>query len=253
MLRLIASPPLGYLDVKPAHLLRQMLTVQTSKKFQLAKKPAYSFIDNVSLGLRLPPSGSGCLSPDREGLQPAISVQSFVPCAGLGVSQVRAGFSRGRYPTVWFASPNYFAQIALRTFGPDSYSKRCSPSLASLPSPRLLMACAGVCAASPLGELPQGSQSATFNCLFIFSPCYVALCGSKARHRFSSEKVSWCLETSLFLRLPSRAGTPSLPLLSLFLSFIFFPTFFRRLGLLFWVPDVLCRHSEVVLWNLLNV
>ena len=33
MLRLIASPPLGYLDVKPAHLLRQMLTVQTPKKF----------------------------------------------------------------------------------------------------------------------------------------------------------------------------------------------------------------------------
>jgi len=28
---------------------------------------------------------------------------------------------------------------------------------------------------------------------------------------------------------------------------------FRRLGLLFWVPDVLCRHSEVVLWNLLSV
>ena len=24
-------------------------------------------------------------------------------------------------------------------------------------------------------------------------------------------------------------------------------------GLLFWVPDVLCRHSEVVLWNLLSV
>ena len=48
-------------------------------------------------------------------------------------------------------------------------------------------------------------------------------------------------------------GTPSLPLLSLFLSFIFFPTSFRRLGLLFWVPDVLCRHSEVVLLNLLGV
>ena len=30
----------------------------------LAKKPAYSFADNVSLGLRLPPSGSGCLSPE---------------------------------------------------------------------------------------------------------------------------------------------------------------------------------------------
>ena len=39
--------------------------------------------DSVSLGLRLPPSGSGCLSPEGEGLQPAISVQSFVLCAGL--------------------------------------------------------------------------------------------------------------------------------------------------------------------------
>ena len=141
----------------------------------------------------------------------------------------------------------------LRVFRPYSYSERCSPLRASLPSPRLLMACAGVCAASPLGELPYGSQSASFNCLFIFSPCYVALCASKARHRFGSEKVSCCLDTSLFLRLPSRDGTPSLPLLSLSLSLIFFPTSFRGVGLLFWVPDVLCRHSEVVLWNLLDV
>ena len=50
------------------------------------KKPAYSFLDNVSLGLRLLPSGSGCLSPEGEGLQPAISVQPFVPCTGLAVS-----------------------------------------------------------------------------------------------------------------------------------------------------------------------
>ena len=28
---------------------------------------------------------------------------------------------------------------------------------------------------------------------------------------------------------------------------------FRRLGLLFWVPDVLCWHSEVVLWNLFSI
>ena len=45
-----------------------------------------SFIDNVSLGLRLPPSGSGCLLPEGDGLQPAISVQSFVLCASLAVS-----------------------------------------------------------------------------------------------------------------------------------------------------------------------
>ena len=37
-----------------------------------------------------------------------------------------------------------------------------------------------------------------------------------------SENVSWCLLSSFFLRLPSRDRAPSLPLLSLFLSFIFF-------------------------------
>ena len=58
-----------------------MLTVQNPKKSYLAKKPAYSFVDNVSLGLRLPSSGSSCLSPEGDGLQPAISVQSFVLCA----------------------------------------------------------------------------------------------------------------------------------------------------------------------------
>ena len=40
----------------------------------------------------------------------------------------------------------------------------------SLPSPHLLVADAGVCAASPLGELPLGSESVGFNYLFIFLP-----------------------------------------------------------------------------------
>ena len=52
----------------------------------LAKKPACSLVDNVSLGLQLSPSGSGCLSPEGDGLQPASSVQPFVLCAGLAVS-----------------------------------------------------------------------------------------------------------------------------------------------------------------------
>ena len=52
----------------------------------LAKKPACNFVDNVSLGLRLPPSGSGCPSLEGDGLQPASSVQSFVLCAVLVVS-----------------------------------------------------------------------------------------------------------------------------------------------------------------------
>ena len=61
----------------------------------------------------------------------------------------------------------------------------------------------------------------SFNYLFIFSPCYVALCASKARHRHGSESVSWCLETSVF-KLPSWDGAPSLPLLSLFFVFYIF-------------------------------
>ena len=54
-----------------------------------------------------------------------------------------------------------------------------------------------------------------------------------------------------FLRFPSRDGALSLPLLSLFLYFFLPP--FKDNGLLFWVPDALCQHSEVVLWNLLSV
>ena len=43
-----------------------------------SKEACLSFVDNVSLGLRLPPSGSGCLSPEWDGLQPASSAQFFV-------------------------------------------------------------------------------------------------------------------------------------------------------------------------------
>ena len=61
-----------------------------------------------------------------------------------------------------------------------------------------------------------------FNYLLIFPPYYVALCASKAQHRLSSESVSWCLETSLFLRLPYWDGALSLPLLSLFFCLLYF-------------------------------
>ena len=121
------------------------------------------------------------------------------------------------------------------------------------PAPYLLVAGTGVCVASPLWELPLGSYSVGFNYLFIFPPCYVSLCAPKAHHRFISESVSWCLETSLILRLTSSDGAPSLPLLCLFCLLYFFLPPFEDNGLLFWVPDVLCWHSEVVLWNLLSV
>ena len=67
------------------------------------------------------------------------------------------------------------------------------------------------------------------------------------------------LETSL-LKVPSL-GWDSLPgmelpphLLCLFFHLLyFFLPVFEGNDLLLWVPDVLCQHSEVVLWNLLSV
>ena len=67
------------------------------------------------------------------------------------------------------------------------------------------------------------------------------------------ETVSWYLETSPLLRLPSQDRSLSLPLcLSFYLLYFVLPPF-KDNGLPFWVPDVLCQHSEVVLWNLLSV
>ena len=40
---------------------------------------------------------------------------------------------------------------------------------------------------------------------------------------------------------------------SLFIFSIFFLSPFEDNGLFFWVPNVLCQHLEVVLWNLLSV
>ena len=70
----------------------------------------------------------------------------------------------------------------------------------------------------------------------------------------------------LFLKFPSRDGLPflgrsSLPgtelpphllCLSFRLLYFFLPVFEDNC-LLFWLPDVLCQHSEVVLWSLLSV
>ena len=54
---------------------------------------------------------------------------------------------------------------------------------------------------------------------------------------------------NFFLRLPSQDGAPSL--FRLFLLYFFLPVF-QDNELLFWVPDVLCQDSEVLLWNLLS-
>ena len=52
--------------------------------------------------------------------------------------------------------------------------------------------------------------------------------------------------------LPGTELRPYLFCLFFCLLYFFLPPFEDN-GLLFWVPDVLCQHSEVVFWNLLSV
>ena len=54
-------------------------------------------------------------------------------------------------------------------------------------------------------------------------------------------------------QLPPQGGSPSLTLLSLFLSYIFFLPPFEENGFPFWVPGVLCQRSEVVLWKWFSI
>ena len=52
--------------------------------------------------------------------------------------------------------------------------------------------------------------------------------------------------------LPGTELPPYLLCLFFRLLYFFLPVFEDN-GLLFCVPDILCQHSEVVLWNLLSV
>ena len=72
-----------------------------------------------------------------------------------------------------------------------------------------------------------------FNYLFIFPPSYVALCGSKAFHILGSESVSWCLETSLFFKIPFP-GWISVPtsFASLFIFYILSYLLLKTMGYL---------------------
>ena len=95
-----------------------------------AKKPACSLVGRVSPGLQLPlssPYGSGCLSPAGDGLQPAISIPSFVLCTVLAVSYVRA------FRVVAIPQSGLLAQV--RSFW--LCMGRSCPILAKLCSPRL--------------------------------------------------------------------------------------------------------------------
>ena len=158
---------------------------------------------------------------------------------------------RGSHPTVWFASLSWFLQIALGAFRPDPYSKQCSPCLPAKPP-----LASGGC--RRLRCLSAGSYCWAHNLwvLIIYLFFLLVTLPSEVPRLATDLAVRvfagvWKLLS--LLRLPSPNGSPSLPLLSLFLSFIFFLAPFEDNGLLFGVPDVLCQHSEVVSWNLLSI
>ena len=86
-LRLIASPvPAAWFSGYTTGSPSQVDVDCPEPQEVLAKKPACSLVDNVSLGLRLPPFSYGCLSLEGDGLQLGSSVQSFVLCVSLAVS-----------------------------------------------------------------------------------------------------------------------------------------------------------------------
>ena len=79
---------------------------------------------------------------------------------------------------------------------------------ASLPSPRLLLVGAGVRLLLHWGCYHWAHNLWVLIIYLCSPPCYVALCTSKAHPRLGSESVSWCLENSLFLRLPGTELHP---------------------------------------------
>ena len=92
--------------------------------------------------------------------------------------------------------------------------------------------------------------------LELVGPCVVLgfSVGMEAFDELLSINVPWSqgLDLSLLLPVISLIFTLVSKLLLLY-STIDKTSPFEDNGLLFWVPDVLCRHSEVVLWNLLGV
>ena len=171
----------------------------------------------MSLGLRLPPSGpssSGNLSPDGDGLQPANSVPSFVLCAVLVVSYVRA-FHMVAIPQSGLPAQVSSLWLHLGHSG-LILEKHCSPHL---PAQLLLASCGWRhlhCFSA--GRVTIGIVICWFY-FFIFPPCYVALCASKARHRLGSESVSWSFKLLSFKTpFPGQSSLPT--------SFVYFFIFY---------------------------
>ena len=114
--------------------------------------------------------------------------------------------------------------MVLRAFRPGPYPKH--TACTSLSSPCSLVVDVSIWATSLLGVAVRCVFC--FFVFFFFPPGYVSLWDSKTSHRPTRERVYCYVETLPPSQLPTQDGSPSLTLLSLFLSFIFCLTSFQR-------------------------
>ena len=187
-----------------------------------------------------------------DGQHPAISVPSFVLCVVLVVSYVRA------FHEVAIPQSGMLAQVRTLWLDPGHsgpiLKKHCSPRLPAQPP----LASGGFMRLHCFSA--GGVTVGLIICWFYFSSllcCPLCFQGSpQTRQRecflvfgnFSVFKTPFPGQDSL----PGTELPPYLLCLFFCLLYFFLPVFEDN-NLLFWVPDVLCQHSEVVLWNLLSV
>ena len=201
----------------------------------------------------LPPAGGGACT--QRASSPLVFTQSFV----LWVFWGKLSLSLFFFFSFWLShSLGCFLTLApsdcpqgigclFLNIQPGPYPKHAA--CASLSKPCSLVADMNIWAACPLAVVVR----CVFCVCVCFPPSYVALWDSKTPHTPAGERVSWCLETSPRSWLPPRGGSPSLTFCLSFCLLYFSLSPFEENRLPFWVPGVLCQHSEVVLWKWLSI
>ena len=140
----------------------------------------------------------------------------------------------------------------LRAFRPIPYSKQCSPCLLAQP-PLASGRCRRLCFFSA-GSFHWACNLWVLIIYFSSWLCYLLWFQVSPDSPVRVFPGVWKLLS--FLRLPSQDGAPSLPLLSLFLSFIFFPTSFWRQWAAFlgaWCPLLAFRSCFVEFTQCSNI
>ena len=126
----------------------------------------------------------------------------------------------------WFGLLSHVSSLRLPSGHSGPVLTLSNAARTSLFSPRLLLVDTSIWATFLLGVAARHIICGFYLFISSWLCCPLRFQNSPQTHQWD-ERLSWCLKTSL-LRLPPLDGSPSLTLLSLFLSFIFCPTSFWR-------------------------